>query len=152
MIKAIGGLFRTLLLLALLGLVGYNTMELRRLQTEVTLLREQRRGTKRPAATVESAGAFVPDWVGEAQTHVERARVFLRSKRYDEARKETQTALLLVQKKAETARNESAEAITRGRAVQETVTAEATSLWNQINRLTRLPNDTNAKANAKPQK
>lgn len=150
MIKALAGFFRTLLLLALLGLVGYNILETRKLQAEVDLLRQHVSGEKTRLSQTpreretgntdigaKITNRVMPGWVKDAQAHVERARVFLRTNRYEEARAEAEKALALVQKNGRAAQRQSAETVQNLHRATETVRTEATTLWNQINQSAR---------------
>jgi len=92
-----GGVFRALVGVVAVGLIGYNTWENARLRSEVNALKRKNGMATSPSAHPVKPGAassktHAPDGAaalfGEARRHAERAEALLRMKKYDAAQRE----------------------------------------------------------------
>ena len=89
MAKALGAVARFLLVLFIIGLLGYNTYEISRLRAEVAVLRGEKSGGGEAART---PGSATIEQLAEVRSHAERASALLKEKKLSEATKEMQAA------------------------------------------------------------
>lgn len=127
--KIAGGLARFLFGLLILVLVGYNTWETARLRAEVEAM-------KREGAHTVPTGKTAPDvrslaLLSKSRRHAEQAQVFLRTKRYDDARREIALAAETARKVSVNAQAESRDALTSLRNTVRALSEQAGGLFEE---------------------
>lgn len=93
--KFLGGLLRTLVILALILATGYNLWQVRELKAEVAALKA---GKKAGSATERVTLARSLELLRASKAHADRAQALLKAKRLEEAAKETKLAAETAQK------------------------------------------------------
>jgi len=139
--KALIAFVRFLLVLFVIGLIGYNTYEIARLRAEVNMLRAERRSGRSgelSIARVPASGAF--EQIAEARSHAERAQALFKAQRLHEAAAEMRAA-------SDSAARANADAQANGRGavahVQTTFQQwgqTSASLWKRAESMTNAAN------------
>ncbi len=137
-----GGLFRAVLGVVAVGLIGYNTWEITRLRTEVGVLKRKNDRLSATAARPVKPVAGAPTTpsaektialFGEARRHAERAEALLRKKKYDEARREIALVTQSARSANAGARAETEDAMRGLESALRRLSKDAGRLWERNN-------------------
>lgn len=126
--KALGAVARFLLILFIIGLVGYNTYEISRLRAEVAELRGKKTGE---SGTARAHGSGTLEQLAEAQSHAERASALLKEKKLSEATKEMQAASDAAARASGNAQAGTRNAVADVQKSLAKVSRETADLWKQ---------------------
>ncbi|MBC8101694.1 MAG: hypothetical protein H7Z41_03805 [Cytophagales bacterium] len=133
--KIFGALLRVLFLLAILGLVGYNTWETARLRGEIESLKQRNAAATRPAGNGKAA-APVPNrdpaaLLTDSRNHYEAAQKHLKRKEYAEASREMTLATEAAKKATENVGAISGSRLAEFQRTIQSLSDRAGTLWEQ---------------------
>ena len=135
MAKALGAVARFLLILFIIGLLGYNTYEISQLRAEVATLRGgERSGGIEPVRT-HSSGTM--EQLAEVRSHAERASALLKQKKLSEATKEMQAASDAAARASGNAQAGTRNAVADAQKSLAKLSRETAALWKQAEEMTK---------------
>lgn len=140
--KAFGAFVRWMAALFIIGLVGYNTLEINRLRTEIAVLRGADSQPKKSGAAEQ---------IAEAQSHAERAKTLLEQKKFSEATREMQAASDAAARASGNAQAQSRAAMDSAQKSLAELSAKTAALWQQVEAATNAAKET-GKAQTDPEK
>ena len=117
--KFLGGLFRLIFVLLILGLTGYNSWQIATLRGEVAALKRERRGA------VVDGGSHL----AEARRYAERARNFLRIEEYAAAQQELSRAREALSEATRDVREGGEGAVREARDAVDALSNKVNALW-----------------------
>ena len=126
--KALGAIARFILVLFIIGLVGYNTYEISRLRAEVAELRGK---SSDGTATARAHSSGTLEQLAEARSHAERASTLLKEKKLSEATKEMQAASDAAARASGNAQAGTRNAVADVQKSIQKVSRETAALWKQ---------------------
>ncbi|MBC8134850.1 MAG: hypothetical protein H8F28_03070 [Fibrella sp.] len=133
--KALGAIARFVLILFIIGIVGYNTYEIARLRAEVAELRGGRKAGGSGAERTHSSGTM--EQLAEARSHAQRASALLKEKKLSEATKELQAASDAAARASGNAQAGTRNAVADVQKSLANLSRETAALWKQAEDMAR---------------
>ncbi|MBC7807405.1 MAG: hypothetical protein H7145_14800 [Akkermansiaceae bacterium] len=127
--KALGAVARFVLILFIIGLVGYNTYEISRLRAEVARLRGGEKRGNAEAMGMRRSGTL--EQLAGVQSHTERASALLKQKKLSEATKEMQLASDAAARASGNAQAGTRSAVADAQKSLASLSRETAALWKQ---------------------